>query len=155
MAFDTPNGTRGARQPKANAFLRWGNQLTAQRIRKRGGRGVMGMNVLVLTTIGAKSGEERTTPVAWFPGDGGSWLISASAAGGAKNPAWYRNLAAHPDQVRIDVDGRSVDVHAEQLHGEDRTRAWEQIVAAAPRFASYETATDREIPVIRLRRRDG
>ena len=74
----------------------------------------------------------------------------ASAAGAPGNPDWYYNLAAHPDQVRIDVDGKTVDVRAEQLHGPERAQAWEQITTAAPRFAEYQVKTDRELPVIRL-----
>jgi deazaflavin-dependent oxidoreductase (nitroreductase family) len=105
---------------------------------------------LVLTTVGRKSGLERMTPVGWFPGADGSWLIVASAAGAPGNPAWYYNLAAHPDQVRIDVDGKTIDVRAEQLHGPERVEAWEQITAAAPRFAQYQVKTDRVLPIIRL-----
>src|SRR4051794_33588206 len=111
------------------------------------------MNALVLTTIGRTSGEERATPVAWFPATGGGWLVVASANGAAKNPAWYLNLAAHPDRATIEVSGRKVAVTAEELHGAERDEAWRQIVAAAPRFAGYEKKTDRQIPVIRLTER--
>jgi deazaflavin-dependent oxidoreductase (nitroreductase family) len=154
MTFDNPRGTHGARQPSANPLMRFGNTMNIRRIRSKGGRGVMGMNVLVLTTVGAKTGQERSSPVAWFPGDDGdSWIISASAAGGPHNPAWYYNLAAHPDKARIELDGQSIDVTAEQLHGAEREQAWQKIVTAAPRFGKYTTTTDRVIPVIRLRRR--
>jgi deazaflavin-dependent oxidoreductase (nitroreductase family) len=74
----------------------------------------------------------------------------ASAAGAARNPAWYHNLATHPDQVWIELLGRKVAVTAEQLHGAERDQAWRQITAAAPRFAAYQEATDRELPIIRL-----
>ena len=69
----------------------------------------------------------------------------ASAAGAARNPAWYYNLAAHPDQVWIETAGRKATVTAEQLHGAERDEAWRQITAAAPRFAAYQKATDREL----------
>ncbi|HXZ75021.1 MAG TPA: nitroreductase/quinone reductase family protein [Streptosporangiaceae bacterium] len=121
----------------------------ARRIRRKGGK-IMGFNALVLTTIGRKSGLERTNPVGWFPGKDGSWLIVASANGAIGNPAWYYNIAAHPDQVQIEVDGRKVAVVAEQLHGTERAEAWQQIITAAPRFAKYEQKTDRELPIIRL-----
>jgi deazaflavin-dependent oxidoreductase (nitroreductase family) len=130
------------------------NKLAAGRIRRKGGK-FMGFNALILTTIGRKSGAERTNPVGWFPGKDGSWLIVASAAGAPGNPAWYYNIAAHPDKVRIEVDGRTVAVVAEQLHGAERTEAWEQIVATAPRFGQYQQKTDRELPVIRLVSRSG
>jgi len=154
MSFDTRAGTRGARQPAGWAY-RSVNKLMARRIRRKPGGTFMGFNALVLTTIGRKSGLERTNPVGWFPGPDGSWLIVASAAGAVGNPAWYYNIAAHPDQVRIEVDGRTVAVTAEQLHGPQRAAAWEQITAAAPRFAQYQQKTDREIPVIRLIPRPG
>jgi deazaflavin-dependent oxidoreductase (nitroreductase family) len=79
----------------------------------------------------------------------------ASAAGAVGNPAWYYNIAAHPDKVQIEVDGRKMPVTAEQLHGTDRDQAWQQITAAAPRFAQYQRKTDRELPVIRLLPRSG
>ena len=74
----------------------------------------------------------------------------ASAIGAARNPAWYHNLAAHPDQVWIETAGRKLAVTAEQLHGPERDEAWRQMTTAAPRFAKYQLATDRELPIIRL-----
>jgi deazaflavin-dependent oxidoreductase (nitroreductase family) len=153
MGFDTPAGTRGARQP-SGPFFRWMNRVMARRVRRKDGK-IMGFSALVLTTIGAKSGAERTNPVGWFPGGDGTWLIVASAAGAARNPAWYHNIAAHPDEVQIEVDGRKIRVSAEQLRGAERDQAWQQITAAAPRFAGYERKTDRELPVIRLAPRPG
>jgi deazaflavin-dependent oxidoreductase (nitroreductase family) len=154
MGFTTtPNGTRGARQPKAGFLVTWLNRTAAKRIRTRGGK-FMGFDALVLTTIGARSGVERSTPTGWFPtGDDDSWLIAASAAGAPRNPAWYYNLAANPDQVTIEMAGRRIPVTAAQLHGTEREQAWQQIKKAVPRFAQYESKTDREIPVIRLTRR--
>ena len=148
MGFDTRTGTRGARQPKGR-LMRWMNRVMARRIRRKGGN-AMGMNVLVLVTLGRKSGVERETPVGWFPGPDDSWVIVASAAGAAGNPAWYYNLAAHPDQVWIETPGGKVAVTAQQLHGAERDQAWQQITTAAPRFAKYQQATDRELPIIRL-----
>ncbi len=115
----------------------------------------MGFDALVLTTVGARSGAERVNPVGWFPGRDGSWLIVAPAAGAAGNPAWYYNIAAHPDKVQIELEGRKIPVTAEQLHGTEREEAWRQITAAAPRFAGYQRKTDRELPVIRLVPRSG
>jgi F420H(2)-dependent quinone reductase len=75
MAFDTPAGTRGTRQPPG-LILRWVNKMAARRIRRTGK--MTGFNALVLTTVGRKSGLRRTTPVGWFPGPDGSWLITAA-----------------------------------------------------------------------------
>ena len=130
------------------------NKTAMNRIRRKGGK-FMGMDALVLTTVGAKSGIERSSPVGWFPGDDGSWLIVASAAGAPKNPAWYYNIAAHPDKIRIGLAGQNIPVTAEQLHGSERDEAWRQITTTAPRFAQYQEKTDRELPVIRLTRRTG
>ncbi|OBF64415.1 nitroreductase [Mycobacterium sp. 852002-51971_SCH5477799-a] len=123
-----------------------------KRIRQKGGK-VMGMDALVLTTIGRKSGAQRSTPVAYFPDGDDAWLVVASANGAANNPAWYYNIAAHPDRVRVELSGRKVTVGAQQLHGEAREDAWRRIKETLPRFAKYEQQTDRELPVIRLRAR--
>jgi deazaflavin-dependent oxidoreductase (nitroreductase family) len=148
MSFNTPSGSRGVSQPGfAKSFLKLFNKFSAARIRKTGKFGEM--SSLVLTTVGSKSGLERTTPLAYFPDEKG-WLIVASFAGAAKNPSWYYNLAAHPDRVSIEFDGRRESVVAEQLHGTERDAAWKRITAASQRFADYQSKTDRELPVIRL-----
>ena len=153
MAFDTPNGTRGARQPGHNRLERWGNRMMVDRIRRKGSRGG---EILVLVTIGRRTGIERMTPVRWFPDTGGSGsggdarLIVASASGAARNPAWYYNIAAHPERVATELAGERIDVVAEQLHGTERDEAWRQITTRARGFARYEKTTDRQIPVIRL-----
>ena len=148
MSLDTPSGTRGTRQPCR--ALKGFNTWSTRRIRRKGGGKLMGMDALVLTTVGRRSGEPCSTPVGWFPGKDGSWLIVASAARAAKNPAWYHDLAAHPDKVRVEIRSRKVDVVAEQLHGEEREEARRQITTAAPRFAQYQVKTDRPLPIIRL-----
>jgi deazaflavin-dependent oxidoreductase (nitroreductase family) len=126
----------------------------AGRVRK-GRAKFLGFNALVLTTVGRKTGAERTTPVGWFPGPDGSWLVVASAGGAMRSPDWYYNIAAHPDQVQVDVEGRKVAVTAEQLHGAEREQAWQQITTAVPRFTQYQVKTDRELPIIHLVPRSG
>jgi deazaflavin-dependent oxidoreductase (nitroreductase family) len=148
MPFNTPNGTRGGRQPKSNAFYRWFQNRMVSKVRRKGAK-MRGGELLVLTTVGAKTGQERATPVMWFP-DGDSRLIVASAAGAARNPSWYYNLAAQPDRVTIEVAGEKQAVTAQQLDGEERARAWEQVTATSPGFLKYETKTDRQMPIIRL-----
>ncbi len=133
--------------------MKWVNNWMMGRIRKTGKMPGLGFNALVLTTVGSKTGLERSTPVGWFPGKDGSWLIAASAAGAPKNPVWYYNLAANPDRVRVEMAGRKVDVVAEQLEGAERDEAWKQITTASAQFAGYEKKTDRLIPVIRLKPR--
>jgi deazaflavin-dependent oxidoreductase (nitroreductase family) len=152
MSFDTRNGTRGGRQPKG-LFLKFWNSVAGRRIASKGRMPGFPFDALVLVTIGRTSGEERKAPLGWFPGKDGTWLIVAAAAGAPKNPAWYYNLAANPDRVRIEIPEGTVPVAAEQLHGAERDEAWQQITTASPQFVKYQEKTDRELPVIRLTRK--
>lgn len=147
--FDTRAGARGGRRTPRPIRRRL-DKLMINRIGHKAYRRLMGCDTLILTTVGHRSGAERTTPVGGFPGGNGSWLIVAAAGGTAANPAWYYNIAARPDKVRIDVEGRQIAVTAVQLHGAERAQAWQQITTAAPRFAWFQHRTDRELPVIRL-----
>jgi deazaflavin-dependent oxidoreductase (nitroreductase family) len=128
-------------------FLPLGNWM----MRRRGAK------LLELTTTGARSGLPRTVTLGWFPdspttnSDGkDSWLVVASNAGAPQHPAWYFNMAKHPDQVWAIIDGRKIHVRPESLKGAEREEAWRRIVAQAPGYGAYETKTDREIPVVRL-----
>jgi deazaflavin-dependent oxidoreductase (nitroreductase family) len=117
---------------------------------------VQGRPLLLLTTVGAKTGRVRQTVLCWFPDSNASdrvqsWRVVASGAGSAKHPAWFVNLARNPDRVSIEISGRQIKVEPESLRGAERTEAWRQVVALAPGYAAYEQRTDREIPVIRLR----
>lgn len=151
MSFETRAGTRGGSKPSGPLF-RLVNKVMAKRIRRGGD--FRGHKALVLHTIGAKTGQERSNPVNWFPGPDGSWLIVASAAGAAGNPGWYYNIKAHPNKIRIEVDHRTIDVKADQLHGAEREQAWNDIATSSPQFAGYQEKTDRELPIIRLTPRD-
>jgi deazaflavin-dependent oxidoreductase (nitroreductase family) len=119
---------------------------------RRSGDKFMGMDLLYLTTVGAKTGQKRQSTVSRFADGDDAWLVVASAGGSAKNPAWYHNLAAHPDQVWIEFGGQQIPVIAEQLEGDARAQAWQRIATAQPRYAGYEQKTDRTIPIIRLTR---
>ncbi len=117
---------------------------------------IQGRPLLLLTTIGAKTGQRRESPLAWFEDDPprpDAWLIVASAGGAASHPGWYVNLARRPDDASIEVAGRHIAVTPQSLDGEERKRAWARIVALAPGYGAYEVTTDREIPVVRLTRR--
>ena len=152
MNFNTRKGTRGSRQPNGR-IMRLANTFMARRLRRSTSGKMMGFNALILHTIGRRSGQERVTPVGWWPGPGVSWLICASANAAVDNPAWYYNLAANPDRASIEVNGETIAVTAQQLDGAEREQAWQQITESAPRFAQYQTRTDRQLPVIRLVRR--
>jgi deazaflavin-dependent oxidoreductase (nitroreductase family) len=110
-----------------------------------------GRPMVLLHTVGARSGEARINPLATFPEDG-SWLVVASAGGQPSNPAWYHNLLAQPD-VSIEFGAQTIPVHASELEGADRDAAWQRITDELPGFLSYEQRTSRTIPVLRLTRR--
>ena len=150
MSFDTPAGTRRARVPGSSGRVsRWVGQWMSSQHRRKGYK-FMGMDVLFLTTIGKKTGQRRENPVAWFPDGDDAWLIVASAGGSVRNPAWYHNIAAHPDQVWIELPQRRLQVTAEELQGARREESWRRIVQAQPRYAKHQEKTDRLLPVIRL-----
>jgi deazaflavin-dependent oxidoreductase (nitroreductase family) len=150
MTFEkTPAGSRGTKMPSfAVPVMKFVNGLMIKQSR-RSGRAA-GLDVLVLDTVGAKTGQTRQTLLGSFPDGDGAWLIVASAGGSAANPAWYHNIAAHPDQVRIEVKGQTIRVTPTQLAGPERDAAWQRIAAAQSRYAGYEQKTDRQIPIIRL-----
>jgi deazaflavin-dependent oxidoreductase (nitroreductase family) len=147
-----PGGTRGGRNMPG--FM--GRLMTPLMVRmhRRSGDRFSGMQLLYLTTRGARSGELRTAPVARFDDGAGGWLVIASAGGAVHHPGWYHNLAAHPDEVWAEVDGAKHHVAVTQLAGPERDSAWHDIVQQAPRFDGYRSKTDRPIPVLRLTAQD-
>ncbi len=120
------------------------------KIHRRSGDRFSGMDLLYLTTVGAKSGQKRVSPVARFADGEDAWLIVASNGGSAQQPNWYHNLRAHPSQVEVEFGGATRPVTVEELSGERRQAAWQRIVAAQPRFAGYSKKTSRTIPILRL-----
>jgi deazaflavin-dependent oxidoreductase (nitroreductase family) len=154
MSFQkTPGGTRGTRTPPSNVLTR-GMMRAMAGWHRRSGDKFQGMDLLYLTTVGAKSGQKRQSTVARFADGDDAWLVVASAGGAARHPAWYHNIAAHPDQVWIEFGGKQMHVTPTQLEGDARAQAWQRITQSQPRYLGYERKTDRAIPVIRLARAD-
>jgi len=149
----TPGGTRGGRGVPSNAVTR-GLMRVMTSWHRRSGDKFQGLDLLYLTTVGAKSGQKRQSTVAWFPDGDDAWLVVASAGGSTHHPAWYHNIAAHPDQVWAEVGGQQVRVTPAQLDGDARAQAWQRITQSQPRYDGYQRKTDRAIPVIRLARAD-
>ena len=109
-----------------------------------------GAKILILTTMGRKSGKLHTNPVSYFERDGG-YLIVASNGGQNTHPAWYHNLKANPD-LTIQVADKVIPVHAEIVtDAAKRAAAWKQVVETAPNFRNYEKWTAREIPLVLLK----
>ncbi len=105
--------------------------------------------LLLLTTVGAKSGQSRTSPVAYTTD--GDRLIMASNGGRPTSPDWYHNLQAQPSAT-VEVGDASFQVTAATASGPECTRLYEQQVAAIPLFASFQPQTTRLIPVVVLTR---
>lgn len=118
-----------------------------------------GDRLVLVHSTGAKSGQQRTNPLAAIP-DGDGWLIAASKGGAPDNPDWYHNLLANPSaSVEVPDDAAdsgiaAYDVLAEDLQGAARDEAWAKFKTASPGFGEYEVnAAPRVIPVVRLARR--
>lgn len=150
----TPRGTRGFEPPNLprplmsamTGMAMFAHRILGDRMR------VMGRPLLLLETVGARSGQRRTTVLGWFPDTTeGSWLVVASYAGAARHPAWLLNMARNPDKIWVEIGKRKLKVQPESLNGADRAEAWERIVSMAPGYGAYQQKTDREIPVVRLR----
>ncbi|MDX3071147.1 nitroreductase family deazaflavin-dependent oxidoreductase [Streptomyces sp. NPDC088354] len=112
------------------------------------GTTLRGRPVIVLTTLGAKSGKIRKTPLMRVEHDG-SYAVVASQGGAPKHPVWYHNLVADP---RVELQDGPVrqDMTAREVTGQEKAEWWERAIAAWPDYADYQTKTDREIPVFVL-----
>ncbi len=110
-----------------------------------------GANVLVLHTIGRKSGETRKLPLI-YGRDGDDYVVVASKGGAPEHPGWYRNLVAHPE-VKIQVRGDVIPVTARTGTAEDKARVWPIMTRQWPGYDDYQRGTTRDIPVVLLRPR--
>ena len=107
-----------------------------------------GATLLLLTSTGAKSGQPRLNPLAYFGLDG-RIIIVGSKAGADTNPAWVHNLRAHP-RAHIEVGTEAYDVTARELPDDERAAVFDRIVAASPGFGDYQAKTSRVIPLFEL-----
>ncbi|MEA2301797.1 MAG: hypothetical protein QOE44_2332 [Solirubrobacteraceae bacterium] len=110
-----------------------------------------GAKILLLTTTGRKSGEERTTPLI-HERDGARWVVIASKGGAPDHPAWYKNLEADPEAT-IEVEDEKVPVVATTAEADERARLWSLLTESWPSYDDYQGRTEREIPVVVLTRR--
>ena len=106
--------------------------------------------VLLLSTIGARSGQRRTTPMMYLA-DGDRWIVFASKGGAPTNPDWFHNLRANPG-VTLEVGTESFEANAEVVEGDERDRLYARQVELFPGFGEYERKTARKIPVVALTR---
>lgn len=114
-----------------------------------------GAPILLLTTIGRRSGQPRTTPLI-HGRDGEDYLVVASMGGAPRHPDWYRNLVANPS-AQIQVRAQHLDVVARTAGEEEKPRLWQIMTDLWPNYDAYQSRTDRVIPVVVLSppRRDG
>ena len=109
-----------------------------------------GASVLLLTTRGRRSGEERTTPLLYQPYEG-SYLVVASKGGAPEPPGWYRNLEEHPE-VEVQIRGERFSARARTAEAEEKPEMWRTMTEVWPDYDAYQERTDREIPVVVLER---
>jgi deazaflavin-dependent oxidoreductase (nitroreductase family) len=102
--------------------------------------------VILLTAIGRKSGKPRTVPLIYLP-DGDNVVVVASQGGMASNPAWYHNVIANPD-VSVQEGRKTVAMRAREATDDERTRLWPKLVEIYADFDTYQSWTERRIPVI-------
>jgi deazaflavin-dependent oxidoreductase (nitroreductase family) len=146
-----PSGSRGLRLPRFLA--RFGNGMMLRSFRRGSARTQGGIETLMLETVGAKTGQLRQSILGFLPEGDDAWLVIASLAGTARNPAWLHNLAAQPEATIELGDGRRIGVQAETLDGAELAAAWQRLEREAPEYPKYRTKTDREVAIVRLRSR--
>ncbi len=149
-----PSGTRGFEMPKlVQPLTKAGMSVSHLIFRMLGDRmKAQGQPLLLLTTVGAKTGKKRHAILGRFadPNHPGAWLIVGSGCGSQRHPDWCYNLAKNPDDVWVRMGKEDHKVQPQSLTGAEREKAWEYVVSEAPGYKKYETTTDREIPIIRL-----
>jgi deazaflavin-dependent oxidoreductase (nitroreductase family) len=111
-----------------------------------------GTTILLLSTIGRRSGQERTTPLIHRT-DGERWIIVASKGGAPEHPGWFENLQADPGAT-IQVRAETIPVTASVAEGVEHERLWDLMCEVWPAYADYQRKTERAIPVVILARRD-
>jgi len=111
-----------------------------------------GMPVIILTSVGARSGKLRKNPLMRVEHDG-EYAVVASKGGAKNHPAWYHNLKAHP-HVELQDGPVKHDYMAREVSGAERTLWWQRAVEAFSPYAEYQENTDRTIPVFVLTRMD-
>ena len=131
----------------------WNDSIIAQ-FRANGGQMTSGpftgRTLLLLTTKGAKTGAERTSPVV-YSRDGDRFVIIASKGGAPTHPAWYHNLRAHPE-VTLEVGREKFRARASVATDAERRRLYDKHAERMPTFWDYEKKTTRKIPVVVLER---
>jgi len=120
--------------------------------RGRLGSRIVGMDVIMITTVGARSQRRRRTMLTVPVRDRGSLVLVASNGGNPREPDWCANLRVHPE-VEVTEHGRTTTMVANVLPSQERARLWPQVVSVYGGYAAYQERSPREIPLVRLTRR--
>ncbi|MEU8898784.1 nitroreductase/quinone reductase family protein [Nocardia sp. NPDC048505] len=112
-----------------------------------------GMPLILVHHTGAKSGRARISPLFYQP-VGDDWAVFATHGGSPRDPAWYRNLTANP-RITVETGAETVPALARVTEGAERERIWAKQVAVVPKFAEFQAAAGRQIPVVVLERVTG
>jgi deazaflavin-dependent oxidoreductase (nitroreductase family) len=130
-------------------FLRpahaWLYQLSGGRL----GTKLLDMPVLVLSSVGRKTGKQRIRALSYLF-DNGNYVLAASNGGADYHPDWWLNLEANP-KAAIQVGSKRLEVTAQEVEGEERAKLWQRFVKMEERYANYERRTKRHIPVVILK----
>ena len=128
----------------------WARENAEEYMESGGTKGteMKGRPVVLLTTIGAKTGKIRKTPLMRVEHEG-EYAVVASLGGAPKHPVWYHNLKANP-RVEMQDGTNSADYDAHEVFGDEKAIWWERAVATWPDYADYQAKTDRQIPVFVL-----
>ena len=151
MTVDQPSAqpTRGGGAVAAQRRFTSGANMFLYRLTGGAVGGKMGGRpILLLTTIGRKSGKERVTPLLYLP-EGDHFIVIASNWGEANHPMWWLNLQANP-RAKIQIGRKTIAVTARQASPEERQRLWPVITSKYSNYADYEKRITREIPVVIL-----
>jgi len=130
------------------------DRTTVEEFRANGGQAggaLAGTPLVLIHHVGARTGIEHVTPLAYSALDGDSIAIAASNGGSPKHPAWYHNLRANPS-ITVELGTQRFDATAEEQTGPARADLWPKLVAQFPDLAEFAARTDRPIPVFLLRR---
>lgn len=110
-----------------------------------------GLPCVIVTTVGARSGETRHSPVIRVAvPESDDYVVVASMGGAPKHPAWYFNLLAHPDRVTLQDRAVKRGYHAHVTEGAERDQLWKLAASVYPEYDGYQANTTRQIPVVRL-----
>jgi deazaflavin-dependent oxidoreductase (nitroreductase family) len=151
-----PRGTKGSGMPGGKFLMKAFKPLLDRQIARYQRSTspevpkMMGFPVVLLTTVGAKTGKERTQVLGGFADGPDAWLVVASGGGAPTHPAWFYNMARNPDKVWLQAGNRKLRMAVESLQGQAREDGLARVAAIAPRYGGYQKKTDREIPVLRL-----